>query len=66
MKEIPDKSVDLIICDLPYGCLSKVDVKLPPKTYEGNHGISTLSGCAWDIKINLEEFWKEVRRIRKN
>jgi len=22
MKDIADKSVDLIICDLPYGCLS--------------------------------------------
>ena len=23
MKTIPDKSVDLIICDLPYGCLER-------------------------------------------
>lgn len=23
MKEIPDKSIDCIICDLPYGCLNK-------------------------------------------
>jgi DNA modification methylase len=26
MKQIPDKSIDLIICDLPYGCLSSKDV----------------------------------------
>ena len=25
LKTIPDKSVDLIICDLPYGCLSGGD-----------------------------------------
>jgi DNA modification methylase len=23
MKEIDDKSIDLIVCDLPYGCLNK-------------------------------------------
>jgi site-specific DNA-methyltransferase (adenine-specific) len=25
-----------------------------------------LQGCAWDIKIDLEAFWKEVKRIRKS
>jgi DNA modification methylase len=50
MKDIPSKSVDLIICDLPFGCLT---------------GTKT-AGCTWDVKINLEAFWKEVRRIRKN
>ena len=25
-----------------------------------------FGGCAWDIKIDLEAFWKEVRRIRKD
>lgn len=49
MKSIPDKSVDLIICDLPYGCLTRGS-----------------NGCAWDIKIDLEIFWKEVKRIRRN
>lgn len=41
MKEIPDKSVDMIFCDLPYGC----------------------SRCAWDTPIDLDKFWKEVKRI---
>ena len=49
LKGIPDKSVDLIICDLPFGCLAQP---------QG-------SGCAWDIKIDLVEFWKEIKRIRK-
>lgn len=44
MKSIPDKSVDLIICDLPYGEIS----------------------CKWDTPIDLELFWKEIKRIRKN
>ena len=70
MKVIPDASVDLIICDLPYGCLepnrkSKTtddEVKEYGKgRIEANRG-----GCSWDIKINLEEFWKEIKRIRKS
>lgn len=63
MKEIPDKSVDLIICDLPYGCLQG-----GPAIGKGKERViaSGLTGCSWDIKINLKEFWKEVRRIRKN
>lgn len=27
MKEIPDKSIDMILCDLPYGCLNKNKAK---------------------------------------
>lgn len=63
MKDIPDKSVDLIICDLPYGCLSS-------KTLEFKHecptSVKRISGCAWDVPIDLDAFWKEVRRIRKD
>ena len=44
MKDIPDKSVDLFICDLPYG----------------------ETNCKWDSKIDLDEFWKEFKRIRKS
>jgi site-specific DNA-methyltransferase (adenine-specific) len=80
MKELPAQSVDLIICDLPYGCLAGgagkekakrknkvLDLRYdtgktkPLNTYGG-----TLGSCQWDVKINLEEFWKEIRRIRKN
>jgi DNA modification methylase len=63
MKEIPAKSVDLIICDLPYGCLAG-----GAAIGKGKERVraSGLTGCSWDIKINLEEFWKEVKRIRKS
>lgn len=44
MKTIPDKSIDLFICDLPYG----------------------ETNCKWDYKIDMEEFWKEFKRIRKS
>jgi len=64
MKSIPDKSVDLIICDLPYGCLMR-----------GGNGaydrgkdsvIGNERGIDWDIKIDLDAFWKQVKRIRKS
>lgn len=44
MKDLPDKSVDLFICDLPYG----------------------ETNCKWDSLIDLEEFWKEFKRLRKS
>jgi DNA modification methylase len=54
MKKIKDKSIDLVICDLPYGILKTAA--------HATH----VAGCSWDIKIDLELFWKEVKRIRKN
>jgi site-specific DNA-methyltransferase (adenine-specific) len=67
MKEIPDKSVDLIICDLQYGCLAGGDRRgEETKKNDPRKAETTLGGCTWDIKINLEDFWKEVRRIRKS
>ena len=63
MKEIPDKSIDLIICDLPYGCLAGGEARGKGKERLRASG---LTGCSWDIKIDLEAFWKEVKRIRKS
>jgi len=62
MKTIPDKSVDLIICDLPYGCLTTQGKTSKMYTNKGDG----QNGCAWDIKIDLDAFWKQVRRIRKS
>jgi len=63
-KDIPDGSVDLIICDLPYGCLSGRAIGKAAENkgcFSGN-----ANGCDWDVKIDLEAFWREVRRIRKS
>lgn len=71
MKSIPDKSVDLIICDLPYGCLTndrkgkRVGELKDPENPNSNIVIVNKP-CSWDIKIDLEKFWKEVKRIRRN
>ena len=76
MKGLPDKSVDLFICDLPYGCLSGGGGK--EKTKRKNIGSTAsnkqcfggspggLLGVDWDIKIDLIEFWKQVKRLAKN
>jgi DNA modification methylase len=67
MKEIPEKSVDLIICDLPYGCLERQGrSEESRKKYNRGNIVGANIGCAWDVKINLEEFWKQVKRIRKS
>ena len=65
MKSISDKSVDLIICDLPFGCLVGGGGKEKTKR-KNNNANDVIAGCSWDIKIDLEEFWKQVKRIRKD
>lgn len=52
MKRLPDRSIDLFLCDLPYGCLTG--------------GAGKEAGCAWDIKIDLEKFWVQVERLMKD
>jgi len=71
MKTLKDKSVDCFICDLPYGCLTtplastqagwrkeKEEGKIPT--------LKRLSGCSWDIKIDLEKLWEQIKRLAKN
>lgn len=67
MKDIPDKSIDLIICDLPYGCLIRSfdnDKFREERRRQNPNG--ALGGCQWDIKLDLDAFWKEIKRIRKD
>lgn len=70
MKDISNKSIDLVICDLPYGCLS-ASAKTERKRFIDGKDTGTtlntrLSGCTWDVPIDLAKFWKEVSRIAKN
>ena len=66
MPTLPDKSIDCFMCDLPYGCLT-------PQTYRGvidksgsDLGKEYGEKITWDIKIDLEKFWIEVKRLAKN
>lgn len=61
MKTLPDKSIDLFICDLPYGCLTGGGFK----ERKGGSSYSNQP-CAWDIKIDLNAFWIQVERLMKN
>jgi site-specific DNA-methyltransferase (adenine-specific) len=63
MKTLPDKKIDCFICDLPYGCL------VPQKGRGPSPRLNTpgaFGGCDWDIKINLELFWEQVKRLAKD
>lgn len=68
MKTLPDKSIDLFVCDLPYGCLSAKPLDIP--NTENAHRkacpATKREGCGWDIKIDLTAFWVQVKRLCKN
>lgn len=58
MKSLPDNSVDLFMCDLPYGCLNASPA-------EGKSQ-ARIEAAAWDHPINLEAFWCQVERLARN
>jgi site-specific DNA-methyltransferase (adenine-specific) len=64
MKELPDKSIDCFICDLPYGCLEPKRNRTDEYLDKTKH--SHTGGCAWDVKLNLTLFWEQVRRLAKS
>jgi len=66
MKDIPDKSVDLIVCDLPYGCLEPQRTRSDEYVKKVKNTSVGQDSCKWDIKIDLKAFWEQVRRIRKD
>lgn len=71
MKTLPDKSIDLFLCDLPYGCLTGDAGKEKARRLNAKGEIRTnnagaVFGCAWDIKIDLAEFWIQVERLMKD
>lgn len=64
MDKLTSKSIDCFICDLPYGCLSGRAIG---KTAEDKKCWSgDINGCDWDVKIDLDKFWKQVKRLAKN
>ena len=64
LKDISSNSVDLVICDLPFGCLAGGDAVGKGKERRKASGLD--GACSWDVKIDLEPFWTEIRRIRRN
>jgi site-specific DNA-methyltransferase (adenine-specific) len=66
MKTLPDKSIDLFLCDLPYGCLTKQTYKGVIDKSGSDLGKTYGEKITWDIKIDLEKFWEQVKRLAKN
>lgn len=78
MPTLKSKSIDCFICDLPYGCLiggaGKEKQKRQIKNVANNSRkecppsdrSNGIFSCDWDIKIDLEKFWIEVKRLAKN
>jgi site-specific DNA-methyltransferase (adenine-specific) len=66
MKALPDKSIDLFVCDLPYGCLEPQRTRSAEYVKKVKNVSVGQSSCAWDIKIDLSTFWHEVKRLCKN
>ena len=65
MKRLPDRSIDLFLCDLPYGCLTGGAGKEKAKRKESGK-TDHIAGCDWDIKIDLDLFWEQVERLMKD
>ena len=71
MRKMPDKSIDLFLCDLPYGCLTS-NANATRKRFIGGVDTGTtvthetIGGCAWDIPIDLTQFWVQVKRLAKD
>ena len=63
MKTLPDKSVDCFMCDLPYG---QLDTKKRDTIQDYRRQQTGVGGCEWDVKIDLVEFWKQVKRLCKD
>jgi len=73
MATLPDKSVDCFICDLPYGCLASVGKAAATKKrfIDGKDTGTTVcveqfSSCAWDVPLDLERLWAQIKRLARN
>jgi site-specific DNA-methyltransferase (adenine-specific) len=65
MKTLPCKSVDCFVCDLPYGCLTGGGGKEKAKRKKAGSR-DHIAGCSWDIKLNLDLFWEQIKRLAKD
>ena len=65
MKDLSDNSIDCFIVDLPYGQLAPGrDLTTEPAGIA--YSARAHFGCDWDVKIDLEKFWEQVKRLAKN
>jgi len=63
MKKIPDKSIDLVLTDPPYG------IGVCKSGTVGGRNLAPVKNygkCEWDYKIPTFQYFKEMRRISLN
>jgi site-specific DNA-methyltransferase (adenine-specific) len=60
MKQIPDKSIDLVLTDPPYG------IGMNKKFGNGQNPKMIISDDDWDLEIPPKEYFDEIFRISKN
>lgn len=58
MKTLPDNSIDLFLCDLPYGCLHSGG--------KSQGRVFNSEPIAWDKRLDMQIFWEQVKRLCKN
>lgn len=81
MKDLSDNSIDLFLCDLPFGCLTNKNHSdgIPGENKGGVRArfidgkdtgtklnVKHIDVCSWDVKIDLEKFWEQVKRLARN
>jgi site-specific DNA-methyltransferase (adenine-specific) len=75
MKDLSANSIDCFVCDLPYGCLTGGgEQEKKRRRFQGGKDTGTeikqtegvIAGCSWDVKIDLKEFWTQVKRLAKD
>ena len=70
MRDLSDSSIDCFVCDLPFGCLSnKRGGRRVGECEEGKPNSNIIienKSCDWDVKIDLEAFWAQVKRLAKS
>lgn len=64
MKDLSANTVDLFLCDLPYGCLTGGGKEKRKRRENGSS--DHIAGCEWDVPIDLEKLWEQIKRLAKN
>ncbi len=59
MQEIPDESLDSVVCDPPYGLSD------PQAKREGRESSGGFMGKSWDSDVPKREYWRECFRALK-
>lgn len=63
MRQLPDKCIDLVLTDPPYG-INAARAKF--KNGNNKHGGERFKDADWDSAVPTQEYFDEIQRISKN